>query len=108
MSKGYEIIAILKPKPGNQDRVEELLNIAAQEVKATEPGTTRYHLQRETKGDAPNFVIFETYADKDALMFHAKSEGLKKLQTAVNGEDLLREPMTVMIVKDVGGFKSKL
>lgn len=77
MSRGYEIIAILKPKPGNQDRVrmklapwnvqttnapqvEELLNIAAQEVKATEPGTTRYHLQRETKGDAPNFVIFET------------------------------------------------
>jgi len=77
MSRGYEIIAILKPKPGNQDRVraklaprhvqttnvpqvEELLNIAAQEVKATEPGTTRYHLQRETKGDAPSFVIFET------------------------------------------------
>ena len=48
------------------------------------------------------------YADKDALMFHAKSAGLKKLQSAVNGEDLLREPMSVMIVKDVGGFKSKL
>jgi quinol monooxygenase YgiN len=78
MSKPYEIIAMLKPKPGSADRVrvkltsyheqtinapqvEELLNIAANDVKANEPGTSRYHLQREVKGDAPTFLIFETY-----------------------------------------------
>ena len=40
--------------------IEELLKQAAQAVKANEPGTLRYHLQRETKGDAPVFVVLET------------------------------------------------
>jgi quinol monooxygenase YgiN len=40
--------------------VEELLTIAAKAVKANEPGTLRYHLQREVKGDAPTFVMLET------------------------------------------------
>lgn len=41
-------------------QVEELLTIAAKAVKANEPGTLRYHLQREVKGDAPTFVMLET------------------------------------------------
>jgi quinol monooxygenase YgiN len=32
---------------------------AAKDVKAKEPGTLKYHLQRETKGDAPLFVMLE-------------------------------------------------
>ena len=74
-----DIIAIVSPKAGKADRVrsttrstthaqsltstaqvEELLKQAAQSVKANEPGTLRYHLQRETKGDAPVFVVLET------------------------------------------------
>lgn len=41
-------------------QVEELLREAAVAVKANEPGTLRYHLQRETSGDAPAFVMLET------------------------------------------------
>jgi quinol monooxygenase YgiN len=53
-------------------------------------------------------LIATRYGDKEALKAHAKSEGLKNLQEAVKKEDLLAQPMTVMFVKDVGGFTSKL
>lgn len=43
-------------------QVEELLIQAAASVKANEPGTLRYHLHKETKGDAPTFIMLETYA----------------------------------------------
>jgi hypothetical protein len=43
-------------------QVEELLTQAAVAVKAKEPGTLRYHLQKETKGDAPTFIMLETCA----------------------------------------------
>jgi hypothetical protein len=71
-----KIIAIITPKAGKADRVsihnkderiladdiqvEELLVAAAEKVKANEPGTLKYHLQKETKGDAPTFVMLET------------------------------------------------
>lgn len=41
-------------------KVEELLLEAAKAVKANEPGTLRYHLHKETKGDAPTFMMLET------------------------------------------------
>jgi hypothetical protein len=77
MSSPFDVIAIIMPKPGKADRVhiphppsttspahskqvQELLTIAAKAVKENEPGTLRYHLQREVKGDAPTFVMLET------------------------------------------------
>lgn len=44
----------------NREQVEELLVDCAKTVKAKEPGTLRYHLQREIKGDKPVFVMLET------------------------------------------------
>jgi quinol monooxygenase YgiN len=41
-------------------KVEELILKAAESVKANEPGTLKYHLQREIQGDAPTFVMLET------------------------------------------------
>jgi|TARA_R110002003_G_scaffold206_25_gene15903 hypothetical protein len=41
-------------------QVEELLTQAAAAVKANEPDTLRYHLHKETRGDAPTFVMLET------------------------------------------------
>jgi hypothetical protein len=60
MSGPIDIIAIITPAPGKADRVEQLLSETAQWVKANEPGTLRYHLQRETSGDSPAFVMLET------------------------------------------------
>jgi hypothetical protein len=45
----------------SRKQVQELLTDMSVYVKANEPGTLRYHLQRETKGDTPSFVMLETY-----------------------------------------------
>ncbi|KAF1830654.1 antibiotic biosynthesis monooxygenase-like protein [Decorospora gaudefroyi] len=108
MSSPFDIIAIITPKPGKADRVEELLTTAAISVKANEPGTLRYHLQRETKGDAPAFVMLETYANKAALETHSKSQTFKELGKALKSEDLLAAPMKVLFTKEAGGYASKL
>ncbi|KAF1359522.1 ABM-domain-containing protein [Lizonia empirigonia] len=102
-----DIIAIISPKAGKADRVEELLLQAAKSVKANEPGTLKYHLQRETKGDAPVFVMLETYKDQAALGAHAKSDAFKALGRTMK-EDLLAEPMKVIFTKEAGGYASKL
>ncbi|KAG9188152.1 hypothetical protein G6011_02075 [Alternaria panax] len=108
MSSPFDVIAIITPKPGRADRVEELLKTAAKAVKANEPGTLRYHLHREVKGDAPTFVVLETYANKAAIETHAKSEYFKKLGKVMKTEDLLAEPTKVLFTKEAGGYSSKL
>ena len=108
MSSPFDVIAIITPKPGKADRVEELLTTAAKAVKANEPGTLRYHIHRQTKGDAPIFVMLETYANKAALETHGKSEDFKKLGKTMKTEDLLAEPMKVLFTKEAGGYASKL
>ncbi|KAH9878842.1 hypothetical protein J1614_002276 [Plenodomus biglobosus] len=108
MSSPFDIIAIITPKPGKADRVEQLLRTAAQSVKENEPGTLRYHLQREVQGAEPAFVMLETYADRAALEAHGKSEAYKTLGRAMKREELLAEPIRVLFTKEVGGFASKL
>ncbi|KAF2133074.1 hypothetical protein P153DRAFT_364295 [Dothidotthia symphoricarpi CBS 119687] len=103
-----DVIALLTPNPGKADRVEELLTSAAASVKANEPGTLKYHLQRETKGEAPRFFVLETYEDKAALATHAKTEYFAALGKAIREEELLVKPMEVFVTRGVGGFESKL
>ncbi|CBX95815.1 hypothetical protein IAQ61_004651 [Plenodomus lingam] len=107
MSSPFDVIAIITPKPGKADRVQELLSTAAEAVKRDEPGTLRYHLQRETKGHGV-FVMLETYANQAALETHGKSEAYKALSRAMKQEDLLAAPMKVLFTKEVAGFASKL
>lgn len=88
MSAPFDIIALITPKPGKADRVTssfyidivrlltvkkvvELLQIAAAAVKANEPGTLRYHVHREIKGDAPTIVMLETYVLPSQIMVYA-------------------------------------
>ncbi|KAF1932148.1 ABM-domain-containing protein [Didymella exigua CBS 183.55] len=103
-----DIVAIITPKAGKADRVEELLVAAAKAVKANEPGTLRYHLQRETKGDTPVFVMLETYKDQASIGAHAKSPDFKAMGKTMMSEDLLAEPMRIIVTKEVGGYASKL
>ncbi|ORY04549.1 antibiotic biosynthesis monooxygenase-like protein [Clohesyomyces aquaticus] len=111
MAAPFDIIAILQPKQGKADRVEELLKTAAEAVKANEPGTLRYHLQRETKpqeGKSPVLIMLETYKDQKSLGIHGTSKDFKELGRALKTEDLLAEPMKVYFTKEAGGFASKL
>ncbi|KAI8940543.1 hypothetical protein NX059_004221 [Plenodomus lindquistii] len=108
MSSPFDVVAIITPKPGKIDRVEELLRTAAESVKANEPGTLRYHLQRETSGNAPVLVMLETYANKAALETHGKSEAFKTLNSTMKKEGLLAEPLRIILTKEAGGYASKL
>ncbi|KAH7061618.1 hypothetical protein BKA63DRAFT_199034 [Paraphoma chrysanthemicola] len=89
-------------------QVEELLTQAAAEAQANEPGTLRYHLHQETKGDTPSFVMLETYKDKAAIDVHGKSEAFKNMGRIMKKEDLLAGPTKIMFTKEVGGYASKL
>ena len=42
-------------------QVQEVIEDVVSWIKTNEPGTLRYHLQRETKGDAPTFILLESY-----------------------------------------------
>jgi quinol monooxygenase YgiN len=82
MSDLLEVIAILKPNKGKEDRVslsphlfsymlficrpntyqvQELLGGVAKIVEANETGTLRYQLHKQISGDPPTFVVIETY-----------------------------------------------
>ncbi|KAK7191876.1 hypothetical protein DPSP01_013852 [Paraphaeosphaeria sporulosa] len=108
MSAPFDVIAIIKPKAGSADRVVELLRTAADSVKEKEPGTLKYQINLETKGDAPCIVMLETYKDMAALQAHGSSEHYKELSQTLKKEELVSEPMQVLFTKDVGGFVSKL
>ncbi|KAF2635350.1 hypothetical protein P280DRAFT_437293 [Massarina eburnea CBS 473.64] len=104
----FNIIALLSPKPGMIDRVEELLKETAIAVKANEPGTLKYQIHRETKGDAPAIIMLEMYKDRASLQAHGTSEDFKNLERAFKKEELLASPMKVLFTKESGGFPSKL
>ncbi|PVI03752.1 hypothetical protein DM02DRAFT_587373 [Periconia macrospinosa] len=103
-----DVIAILSPKPGKADRVEELLKDVSVSVKANEPGTLKYQINRETKGDAPSIVMIETYKDQAALQAHGSSDYFKKMGLVFQKEDLLAGPMKLLFTKETGGFVSKI
>lgn len=48
------------------------------------------------------------YEDQAALEFHAKSESVVETRRLLESEDLLSEPLKIMLTKDVGGYASKL
>ncbi|EUC41709.1 hypothetical protein COCMIDRAFT_105447 [Bipolaris oryzae ATCC 44560] len=108
MSRPLEIVAIVQPKPGKVERVQELLTEAAKIVKETEPGVLRYHLHREIKGTTPRFVMLEKYENQAALDTHVKSDIGVRLGKTFKEEDLVESPMKVIFVKSVGGYASKL
>jgi len=108
MSGTLDIVAIITPAPGKADRVQELLSQTAEHVKANEPGTLRYHLQRQTSGETPTFVMLETYKDKASITAHGGSDAFKALGRALKKEALLGKPMEVLFTKSVAGFASRL
>ncbi|KIW04900.1 hypothetical protein, variant [Verruconis gallopava] len=76
-------------------------------VQANEPGTLKYHLQVETKGDAPSIFVLERYKDKASLGAHGSSPEFKAFQKTLAKEGLLAE-FKVYYTKGFGGFASRL
>jgi len=105
-----EVIAVLKPNKGKENRIQELLGATAKIVEAQEKGTLRYQLHKQTSGDPANFVVIESYGSIDALKAHGKFPEFKDMGRKFAKEQLLRSPMEVYILKPVAGFgtRSKL
>ncbi|CZT05192.1 hypothetical protein WAI453_005477 [Rhynchosporium graminicola] len=104
MSSQIDIIAILFPKPGKADRIVELLNEVSGYVKANEPGTLKYQVTR----GKDEVIMIESYKDKAALGDHGSSKTFKSFQKQMQEEDLVARPMQLKMLKDAGGFASRL
>jgi autoinducer 2-degrading protein len=64
--------------PGSGDTVAEKLKEMAVHVKASEPGCLLYHANRSV--DNPdNFLLYELYADDDALAAHRETPHFKEI-----------------------------
>ncbi|KAK2743399.1 hypothetical protein FQN57_004864 [Myotisia sp. PD_48] len=104
MGKEIHIIATITPKPGKADEVIKLLNQAAEQVKANEPGNYFYYGLKNKK--ANEIIIVEKYQDKDALGAHASSAHFKAWSVGV--KDLVEGPSVLKFGDKVAGFDSKL
>ncbi|KAH8598106.1 hypothetical protein B0O99DRAFT_507121 [Bisporella sp. PMI_857] len=104
-----DLIAVITPKPGKEDRVVELLKEMAVFVKENEPDVLRYHINVETKKSGEQEVIMlETYKNKEAMRAHGTSKEFKAFQKKIAAEDLVGRPMQLKVVKPVGGFAARL
>ncbi|CAD6439443.1 ded0aac4-fbad-4099-a19a-16c0bfbaea6a [Sclerotinia trifoliorum] len=105
-----DLIAIIYPKEGKADRVAELLNEISQYIKANEPGTLKYEVNKEVnkKSGAEEIILVESYKDKAAITAHGASEAFKAFGKKLKDEDVIAKPMQLKFLKNVGGFSSRL
>ena len=82
----YAIIARMQVE---EDKVEEFLDamkVLAQKVREEEKGCLQYQLCRSREGNT--YVVFERYADKEALNLHGETphfaEGMAKLSNCLS------------------------
>ncbi|CZT46470.1 uncharacterized protein RSE6_06898 [Rhynchosporium secalis] len=52
--------------------------------------------------------MIESYKDKAALGDHGSSKTFKSFQKQMQEEDLVAKPMQLKMLKDAGGFASRL
>jgi quinol monooxygenase YgiN len=74
------VVAMLTPKPGQEDAVREVLLGAVPEVHA-EPGCELYALHEEDG----RFVFVEKWESAEALAVHSRGEALSRMGAALRG-----------------------
>ena len=67
------VIATLKVKSGQEDALIAGIRKMIDHVKANEPGTITYVLNRST-ADPTTFLVYEVYADQAAFATHGASQ----------------------------------
>lgn len=82
------LLASLKIQEGKGSEFEAAFKELHGIVKASEPGCIQYDLFRDQK-DATSYVVYEQYADGDALKAHAQTDeakaGMKKFGSFLAG-----------------------
>jgi quinol monooxygenase YgiN len=94
------VIAKLKVKSGSEATFTQAAEKMIAHVKAHEPGTTTYLLNRAA--DEPTeFVFYEIYTDQGAFAAHSGSDAMQQFFGAVGG--LLDGRPEIRMYEELGG-----
>jgi len=77
MEENMIVVAKLKAKSGEENKMEEALRSMVSKVEAEE-GTLMYSLHRSQK-DPTQFLFYEKYTDAEALKAHSETPYFKEL-----------------------------
>jgi|WetSurMetagenome_2_1015567.scaffolds.fasta_scaffold147259_1 quinol monooxygenase YgiN len=86
------VIATVKAKPGKGAELEADFRAYAEQVKANEPGTLLYTLNR-SREDADTFYAIEIYADEAAVQTH-----MKNFQARQGAPDVAMGPPQIQVL----------
>jgi quinol monooxygenase YgiN len=90
------LTAIIRCRPGSQDRIRAALAAVGDFARENEPGTISFFV---TEGEeAGVFVTHERFADRDAMEVHNASAGSKGFFAATEG---LLEAVDVVIGREI-------
>jgi quinol monooxygenase YgiN len=98
MSGTLTLIATLKAKPGEEDRLRAELD-AMVEPSLAEPGCLAYRPYVDAN-DPASMAIIEEWTDKAALDFHFTTPHFKQIVTVL--EEILAEPFGIRLLVDAG------
>ncbi|KAI9810762.1 MAG: hypothetical protein M1827_006100 [Pycnora praestabilis] len=108
-SQEVDIVAIITPAAGKEERLINLLKDLAQSVLKDEPGALMYHLHQEAKPDGTQeLVMIEKHKDQAAYDHHMTADGFQSLSKIIGEEKLLGGPLVIKKLKPIGGFASRL
>ncbi len=94
------VIAKLKVKAETEATFLQAAEKMIAQVKAHEPGTTTYLLNRATD-DPTEFVFYEIYADQGAFAAHSGSDAMQQFFGAVGA--LLDGRPEIKMYEEIGG-----
>jgi quinol monooxygenase YgiN len=96
------VVAKLKVKSGSEATFQSEAEKMIAHVKANEPGTSTYVLNR-SQAEPTEFLFYEVYADSAALATHGSSQPMLQFFGAVGG--LLDGRPEIVMYEALGGKK---
>jgi quinol monooxygenase YgiN len=85
----FAILAVMRPKPGKENALEEFL-VSARSLVLEEPGTTSWYAVKLEDG---RYGIFDTFPDRIGLDAHLQGEVARQL--IAHATELLAEPPVI-------------
>ncbi|EMC91283.1 hypothetical protein BAUCODRAFT_152560 [Baudoinia panamericana UAMH 10762] len=98
------IVAILYPVQGKEERMKELVAKMAKDVHEKEDYTLRYIMTEQLGVETPDIVMIETYKSKEAADQHTKTSHFKSLFSTMESEHLMAKPPYIAQTISKAGF----
>jgi quinol monooxygenase YgiN len=92
------ITAVIRAKAGHEETVERALRAVIAEVKANEPGTVAYFINR-SKDEPTVFTTFERFVDEAAMRRHNESSAVADFVAATR--DSLDGPVVLHTCREL-------